>query len=152
MLDELLQLGAVEQVEKQCVRVKSRIPISVGRTPGAIIALGDRCSDLLRTLGKNMQRPIPPMFEATSLVGDADPDLIPVVRRAIEKQGASFINSANSILARSRSTSSAGQPKSAVKRRLGVTVYYFEGESDTDSVTGAKPRRRTNLRRRRTKT
>jgi Family of unknown function (DUF6502) len=148
MLDELLQLGAVETLEERRVRVRSRIPISIGRTPEAIAALGDRCSDLIRTLSTNMHRPAPPMFEATSLVVDADPKLVPMIRRAIDRQGASFIRSANSLLARSRSIDSGHRPRSAAKRRLGVTVYYFESEGDSDSEISAKPISRTNLRRR----
>jgi hypothetical protein len=145
MLDELLQISAVERVGDHSVRIKTRIPVSVGRTPRAISALGERCSDLLRTLGKNMRSPLPPMFEATSLVIDADPKLVPMVRRAIEQQSASFINSVGSLLERSKSSSPI---RSTAKSRLGVTVYYFQSDpSGNHEILG----RRTNLRRRRRK-
>jgi hypothetical protein len=145
MLDELLQISAVEKVGDQRVRVKSRIPISTGQTPRAIIAMGERCADLLRTLGNNMQSPLQPMFEATSLVTDADSKMVPMIRRAIEQQGASFISSVGSILER---TGTSSPIRGTTKYRLGVTVYYFEGARTADNKT---PGPRTNLRRQRSK-
>jgi hypothetical protein len=98
MLDELTQLDAVERVGDDHVRAKSRTPVSVGLTPEAIGAIGQRCSDLIQTLMKNVRRSEPPLFEATSLVQDADLDLMPIIRREISRQGASFISGSNSFI------------------------------------------------------
>lgn len=154
MLDELTQLNAVERVGAGHVRAKSRMPVSVGLTPEAIGALGQRCSDLIQTLMKNVRRKDHPLFEATSLVQDADLDLMPVIRREISKQGASFISGTNSFLKRIRKTPSVARLTPAARCRVGVTIYYFEDTEEIDLAAGGARKRptRTNLRRTRTKT
>jgi hypothetical protein len=149
MLDELLQIDAIEPLEGQLVRAKSRIPILTGLTKSAITGIGERASDLIDTLTKNARRTSQPLFEATSLVNDADPDMLSVVRREIAEQGESFISGANSILNRSRKKSSASTRKASKKRRIGVTVYYFQDESSEKSKSDVAPTPRKNLRRQR---
>jgi hypothetical protein len=56
MLDELIQIGAVERLPNQRVSTKTRVPISVGMTPNAIEAAGEHCKDLLGTLIQNLRR------------------------------------------------------------------------------------------------
>jgi hypothetical protein len=149
MLDELTQLDAVERVGNDHVRAKSRTPVSVGLTPEAIGAIGQRCSDLIQTLMKNVRRSEPPLFEATSLVQDADLDLIPVIRREISRQGGSFISGTNSLLKRTRKHLNGAAANPALKCRVGVTVYYFEDTEDSDSAAGGDRERspRRNLHR-----
>jgi hypothetical protein len=149
MLDELTQLDAVERVGDDHVRAKSRAPVSVGLTPEAIGAIGQRCSDLIQTLMKNVRRSEPPLFEGTSLVQDADLDLMPIIRREISRQGASFISGSNSLLKRSRKHLNSGRSNPASKCRVGVTVYYFEDIEESDSATGGDRERspRKNLHR-----
>jgi hypothetical protein len=149
MLDELTRLDAVERVGDNHVKAKSRTPVSVGLTPEAIDALGQRCSDLIQTLMKNVRRANHPLFEATSVVQDADFDLMPVIRREISRQGASFIGGTNSFLKRIRKKSRAARTKPAPRCRVGVTVYYFEETEESNSVAGDDRKRipRTNLRR-----
>lgn len=147
MLDEMIQLDAIERVGDLLVRAKSRTPVSVGLTPVAIAAVGERCSDLLQTLMKNLRRADAPLFEATS-VQDADSDLMPMIRREISRQGATFINSANSFLKRVRRTSSIAASQQRLKSRVGVTVYYFEDTVANSALTpGNRKPGRTNLRR-----
>ncbi len=154
MLDELTQLDAVERVGDNHVKAKSRAPVSVGLTPEAIGALGQRCSDLIHTLMKNVRRSDHPLFEATSLVQDADSDLMPVIRREISKQGASFISGTNSFLKRIGKKRRVALPNPATKCRVGVTVYYFEDAKEGNALArdSYKKTPRTNLRRIRTKT
>ena len=149
MLDELTQINAVERLADQKVRAISRVPISIGLTPNAIAAVGERCGDLLRTLTKNVRRHLPPLFEATALASDADLEMLPILRRELAEQGASFINGANALLRRSRSKRGGSSTVSAAKCRLGVTVYYFEEEAATtgNHTTDLKVRHRKNLRR-----
>ena len=150
MLDELTQINAVQLLSDQRVRARSRVPISMGLTPDAITAAGDRCGDLLQTLTNNLRRAALPLFEATSLITDADPAMIPIIRREIAEQGESFINGAGSLLKRSLRKSNRASSALASKRRLGVTVYYFEDEVENSSspLTEDGRVRRTNLRRR----
>jgi hypothetical protein len=148
MLDELTQLGAVERVGDNHVKAKSRTPVSVDLAPEAIVALGQRCSDLIQTLMKNVRRSDHPLFEATSLVQDADLDLMPVIRREISRQGASFISGTNSFLKRIRKIRIA-RSNTAPRCRVGVTVFYFQDSEEINAAAGTsrKGTRRSNLRR-----
>jgi hypothetical protein len=152
MLDELTQLDAVERVGDNHVKAKSRTPVSLGLNPEAIGALGQRCSDLIETLMKNVRRSDHPLFEATSLVQDADFDLMPVIRREISRQGASFISGTNSFLKRIRKNPRVARSNPAPRCRVGVTVFYFEDTQESNAAAGGGRERtpRTNLRRVRT--
>jgi hypothetical protein len=70
MLDELIQLDAVERLEDQKVRAKSRVPIMTGLTDRSITAVGERGRDLLETLAHNVRRSAQPYFEATAVIDD----------------------------------------------------------------------------------
>jgi Family of unknown function (DUF6502) len=151
MLDELIQLDAIERVGDQWVRAKSRTPVSVGLTPVAIAAIGERCSDLMQTLMKNLRRADTPLFEATS-TEEADAALMPMIRREMSRQGATFISSANSFLKRARRTSGISATQQRLKSRVGVTLYYFEDTVVKSAPTSdARKPGRTNLRRTRSK-
>jgi len=149
MLDELMQLDAVERLEDQKVRAKSRIPIMTGLTNRSIAAVGERGRDLLETLAHNVRRSSQPFFEATAVIDDGDLELVNFVRREIAEQGTNFINSANSLLNRSQIKRGSKTAKSSKPVRLGVTVYYFQEESqNNDEPTGVGTHsRRKNLRR-----
>jgi hypothetical protein len=149
MLDELLQWDAVEQLEDQKVRAKSRVPIMTGFTDRSITAIGKRGRDLLETLTHNVRRSSQPFFEATAVIDDGDPDLVTVVRREIAEQGANFINAANSLLNRSQLKRGPKAGKTPRTCRLGVTVYYFQDQVPTTAQPAGtcNPGRRKNLRR-----
>jgi hypothetical protein len=149
MLDELMQLDAVERLEDQKVRAKSRVPIMTGLTNRTITAVGERGRDLLETLTHNVRRSAQPYFEATAVTDDGDLDMVNFLRREIAEQGTNFINSATSLLNRSQIKRSSKTAKSSRTVRVGVTVYYFQEESqNTDEATGvAIHGRRKNLRR-----
>jgi hypothetical protein len=149
MLDELMQLDAVERLEDQKVRAKSRVPIMTGLTTRSIAAVGERGRDLLETLAHNVRRSAQPYFEATAVIDDGDLELVNFLRREIAEQGTNFINSATSLLNRSQIKRSSKTAKSSRAVRLGVTVYYFQEESPNDgepTVVGTHSRRK-NLRR-----
>lgn len=149
MLDELMQLDAVERLEDQKVRAKSRVPIMTGFTNRSITAVGERGRDLLETLTHNVRRSSQPFFEATAVIDDGDLEMVNFVRREISDQGTNFINAATSLLNRShvKRSSKAAKPSKTV--RMGVTVYYFQDESPSnDEPTGVETHsRRKNLRR-----
>jgi hypothetical protein len=149
MLDELMQLDAVERLEDQKVRAKSRVPVMTGLTNRSIAAVGERGRDLLETLAHNVRRSSQPFFEATAVIDDGDLELVNFVRREIAEQGTNFINSANSLLNRSQIKRGSKTAKSSKPVRLGVTVYYFQEESqNNDEPTGVGTHsRRKNLRR-----
>lgn len=148
MLDELIQIGAIEHLADQRVSTKTRVPISVGLTPSAIEAAGEHCKDLLGTLIQNIRRINRPMFEATSLISDASPNMLPIIRREIAEQGTNLINATSSILKRSQGRAKKGTPNRD-GRRVGVTVYYFEDSTGATNnrASAGKVTQRTNLRR-----
>jgi hypothetical protein len=151
MLDELTEIGAIERLSDQRVKAKSRIPILTGLTGSAIAAIGERTGDLLETLTNNLRRKSNPLFEGTALVDETDLDMVTLVRREIEEQGANFINSANSLLNRSRARPSRSSAKTSAKCRLGVTVYYFQDDVERTAESSAETTymRRKNLQRKR---
>ncbi len=151
MLDELTQLDAIEHLDDQKIRAKARVPVMRGLTSRSIAAVGERSSDLLKTLGHNLRRGSQPLFEATAVIDDGDPDMVSVIRREIAEQGTDFINGATALLNRSQRKRKATAVNSTAACRLGVTVFYFQdGTVADDNVpsVGSSPRRK-NLRRRR---
>jgi hypothetical protein len=153
MLDQLAQIDAVEILPGQRVRAKSRLPIFTGLTRNAVAIIGERAGDLLETLKGNLRATAKPLFEGTAVVVDVDVDSVPLLRRELEQQGAAFIDTANSLLARSRTKSRRSASKEPQKCRVGVTVYYFQDETLSESGFGAPlgGGRRKNLRRHRSK-
>lgn len=156
MLDELMQLGAVERLEDQKIAAKSRVPVMTGLTGRSIAALGERGRDLLTTLAHNMRLGAEPYFEATAVVDDGDPEMATVVHREIKDQAANFINGATSLLNRSQMKRTVKTTQSPQTCRMGVTVFYFQDQSpQAQSPESGEPalvpiqRRRKNLRRRR---
>jgi len=150
MLDELTQIDAVERLEDQRVKAKSRIPIQTGMTGSAITAIGERTRDLLETLTQNLRRTSKPLFEGTAFADETDLEMVSLIRREIAEQGATFINSANSLLGRSSVKAKRLITKTSTKYRLGVTVYYFQDDLEAAKKSAPKTyRRRKNLRRQR---
>lgn len=149
MLDELTRIDAIERLPNQQVRAKSRVPILTGLNASGIAMVGERAGDLMETLVRNLRRSTPPLFEATALIGDADPEKIGVIQREVNQHSVSFINGINSLLNRSRIKKTGRSAATPLGRRLGVTVYYFEEQNGGTSDFPLKsPQRRTNLRRR----
>ena len=153
MLDQLVQISAVEILPNQRVKVNSRVPIFKGMTSSAIANIGERTGDLLGTLKHNLHTASAPLFEGTAIVGDVDIGVVPLVRRQMAEQGSAFIDAATSLFSRSRSKRMRSSKRETSQCRVGVTVYYFEDEIATAStrqrsrVTG----RRKNLQRQRIK-
>ena len=149
MLDELTQINAVERLSDQRVKAKSRVPIITGLSGGAVSVIGERTRDLLDTLTSNLQCKSQPLFEGTALTDDVDLEMVPLVRRELADQGASFIDGANSLLSRSSIKPSRATGKTSTKCRLGITVFYFQDdmEGSRDPKAGAIPGRRKNLQR-----
>jgi hypothetical protein len=148
MLDQLLQINAVEILSGQRVKVKSRVPIFKGMTCSAIANIGERAGDLLGTLRHNLRTASMPLFEGTALIGDVDIGVVPLVRRQMAEQGSAFIDGAVSLFSRSCSKRQRSR-KETSQCRIGVTVYYFEDEIATasDPQPSRDTGRRKNLQR-----
>src|SRR6266850_2717190 len=126
MLDQLTQIDALDRLEDQRVKVKSRIPLFTGMTCSSIEAIGERTRDLLDTLTNNLRHTSSPFFEGTALMDETNLEMVSLLRREINEQGANFINSVNSLFSRSPDKRKQLAPNSSRKYRLGVTVYYFQ--------------------------
>jgi hypothetical protein len=149
MLDELIQIEAVEIVSDQRVKANSRVPVLTGFTGSAIAVIGERARDLLETLTSNLRRTSRPLFEGTALLEEADVESVSLIRREIAEQGANFISSANSLFGRTRVRATRSISKTSAKYRLGVTVYYFQDDIETATKSSINPThgRRKNLHR-----
>ena len=148
MLDELVELDAVERLGDQTVRAKVRLPIMTGLSNRSINAVGERGKDLLMTLVHNLHRSLEPFFEATAVVEkEINEDLVELVRREIAKRGSNFVDGAKSILDRAVLNPAKLGAKSY---RVGVTAYYFQQELDRSLLSRAQMKNvsRKNLKRR----
>jgi hypothetical protein len=149
MLDELTQMDAVEILDDQRVKAKTRIPVSTGLTGSAIAVIGERTRDLLDTLRSNLRCKSTPFFEGTAVLDEADLDMVSLLRREIAEQGENFITSANSLLSRSCTRQIRSNAKPSAKCRVGVTVFYFQGGAQDPSESKIETARRKNLQRKR---
>jgi hypothetical protein len=148
MLDQLLQIHAVELLSGQRIRAKARVPVFRGMTVSAIANMGERAGDLLTTLKDNLRTDATPLFEGTALMSDVDISVLPLVRRQLAQQGATLIESASSLLARSRIKAKRSASREVSQCRAGITVYYFEDGTAEPIADGS---RRKNLQRRSSK-
>jgi hypothetical protein len=150
MLDQLVQINAIEILAGQRVKAKSRVPIFKGMTSTAIANVGERAGDLLGTLSSNLRAATNPLFEETAVLNDVDIAAVPLVRRQLAEQGAAFIDGATSLLNRSRIKQRRSISTRPAQCRVGVTVYYFQDAvaSDGDVVAPTDNNRRKNLQRR----
>jgi hypothetical protein len=153
MLDELIQLDAVEQVEDQRLKAKTRVPVSTGLSSRSIAAVGERGRDLLETLAHNVRKRSQPLFEATALIQEGDLDMVTLIRREITEQGTNFINGATALFNRSQRRRNSKAAQSATTCRFGVTLYYFQDEltNNIDPTDVEMHGRRKNLRRQKRK-
>ncbi len=147
MLDELLVLDAVELLDTQHLRAKSRVPVITGLSPRSVASIGARSRDLLATLTHNIRKVGQPLFEATAVSSVVDPKLIGMIRRDINAQGISFINGATSLLNRCQTKQKSKPTASKQLLRVGVTIFYFQNEPIQDEPLLTKPIRRKNLQR-----
>jgi hypothetical protein len=147
MLDELLVLDAVELLDSQHLKAKSRVPVITGLSPRSVASIGARSRDLLTTLTHNIREVGQPLFEATAVASNVDPKLIGMIRREINAQGISFINGATSLLNRTQIKSASKLSANDQLCRVGVTIFYFQDEPIRDGLLAPKQVRRKNLQR-----
>ena len=148
MLDQLVQINAIEVLSDQRVRVKSRVPIFTGLTSAAIATIGDRSRDLLDTLRHNLTSPTP-FFEGTAMMTEVEAEAVPVMKRELAEQAATFIEGATSLFNRSRNRLRQSIAKNSPKCRIGITAYYFQSDFADDQPNSnlTATTRRKNLRR-----
>jgi hypothetical protein len=139
ILDELIRVGAVEQVSEQRLKVRMQSYGVAGFDADAIEDLGQRARDLLETLVHNLLNPSSARWCETVLTVDADPKYLPVIRNSIKRRSQSYLSSLTEELNNPR-TSRSSRSKPAV--RIGVTVYSFEGAVSEGPVNEQKEGKR----------
>ncbi len=153
MLDELTRINAVELLEGQRVKAKSRNPTSTGLSPESVSMIGEKGRDLLSTLIKNARGNGKPLFEATAWIDDPNASVVSMVRREIADQGGLFVDSIDSLLRRANTKQGRTHARDAETTsysRLGVSAFYFEEAATTeveDKPLKGNKRARRNLRR-----
>lgn len=125
MLDELISIGAVELLPNQRVRAKARIPVQKGFNAESIRSIGERTSDFLGTLIRNLASDTP-LFEANTGPIDVNPDAVALIRREVTNRGSSLFSSIEHLLKTSqiRPAHRAGPQIPEIK--VGIGVFYFE--------------------------
>jgi Family of unknown function (DUF6502) len=145
MLDELTRTGAIEVKSPQLVRLKSLVAIERGVTPQVIKAFGDRTTELISTLLRNMRHPEASEFVASVFGTAISKDAIPLIRKELATRGANFLADIEDLLVKRpvvRRRSRSGPRKS------NVSVTMFLHESGMKLSTEAAPVvKRRNFRR-----
>lgn len=148
VLDELIEIGAIELLPNQRIRANSRIGEMNDLTPQSISAFGERARDLLQTLVHNMRHRGDPRFEATTSVILSDAAEALRMTNVIAMQIQSFIDESDTVLKREK-RQRLDSVRSSGTYRVGVTAYCFEQrlQSGTESLDGTNLKIRKNLRR-----
>jgi hypothetical protein len=150
MLDELTRIDAIEWLADQRIKPRNRIPMMTGLTASSILMMGERGRSLLQTLISNAHAIKSPLFEATAGADNVDAAGISVGRREVLQQGTSFINSIDGLFNQlKRAPVNKAWKKEGARKRMGVTVFYFEEDIVPDGhKMAARPTvPRKNLRR-----
>jgi hypothetical protein len=141
MLDELIRAGAAEVLSRRLVRAKTSVAVERGITPRGIRSFGDRATELLSTMLRNMRDPKNPQFVASISGSNVSPEILPLFRRELSNKGADFLASMHDSLIRdAKSKLVKVQPTRT--SRVSVTIFYNE------TVRKAKPRKEVLKKRR----
>lgn len=146
MLDQLLQMKAVEVMRDGRVRAKTRKPKVNCISAADVANLGDRTADMIDALRINLKQN--GRFFGNTSAEHVDLDLLPIVRKEIEARSSVFIEHANQLFKRSKSKPESRPEGAPQAIRIGVTLFYFE--SAPIKKHDAAPRRitrRKNLKR-----
>jgi Family of unknown function (DUF6502) len=128
MLDELIASNAIVKKKRSgLVRVKAKTISTVRISAKDVASVGDRASDYLNTLVRNVNSAERPLFEATACSSSVLEKSLPLLNRDIRTRGGNFIASIEdqlhsaSVFGTTKKSRSRGRPV-----RFGVTVFAFE--------------------------
>jgi hypothetical protein len=149
VLDELLQIGVVELLPDQRVRVKSRMARTGDFTEQSIAIFGKKARDVLQTLANEARHRSETRFEATTSVIFRDVEGALRATNAIAAQTQSFIDESSAVLKGARRNGSDVEQESS-NYCVGVTAYCFRQrlQNSIETSVGTKLKVvRKNLRR-----
>jgi hypothetical protein len=139
ILDELIRVGAVEEIGEDRLKVKMQSYGVTGVEIEAIEDLGNRAKDLLETLIHNLQNPEMARLCETVLTLDADPKWLPVLRSTIKRRAQTLLTGLDPEL---NSPRTSRKMRSDPSVRIGVTVFSFEAAATEDSEYAGKKTKR----------
>lgn len=129
MLDELVATRTIVRKKgSDLVRVRAKSVSTVHISAKDVFSVGDRASDYLNTLVRNLYATQRPLFEATACSATVPEKALPLLNRDIRTRGGNLIASIDDQL-QSVSVSSTMKKKTASREksvRFGVTVFAFE--------------------------
>lgn len=125
VLDELVRAGAVELIEGQKIRAKAAIAVERGLSARVVKAFGERASELLATMLRNMRQPDVPRFVANFTDSSISAELLPLFRKELSDRGADFLADVQESLKR-KTAARTSKPTSKGLARVSVTIFYHE--------------------------
>jgi DNA-binding phage protein len=125
MLDELTRAGAAEVLPSGLIRVRASVALDRGVTPRGITSFGERATELLSTMLKNMRHPENPHFVAGISSTKFSPSTVPLFRKELSSKGADFLAELHDSLSRTPAGPNA-KKNSSRTGRISVTIFYHE--------------------------
>jgi hypothetical protein len=145
MLDELTRTGAAEVLSSGLIRVRASVALDRGVTPRGITAFGERATELLSTMLKNMRYPENPHFIAGISSTNISASTLPLFRKELSSKGADFLADLHDSLIRTPGGLKAKKNPSQTGR-VSVTIFYHEVPAKSKPAKNVVQKRR-NFRR-----
>jgi len=134
ILDELLGVGAVQQLENEKLKVQMRSYGASGVELEAIEEIGHRVRDLLGTLIHNMKEPSRPRLCQTVFALDVDPKWLPVLRETLQQRARAFLSGIAADLNNQRAQRGTDDRSKSDVHGVGVTIYSIEKMESVEST------------------
>jgi hypothetical protein len=132
MLDELTRTGAIEVLSSRLVRAKAIVTVDRGITAQGIRAFGERATELLSTMLRNMKVPESPQFVASISASNVPPAIVPLFRTELANKGADFLEDLHDSLI--REVVGVRTKKTPDSKRVSVTIFYHESQGKRKRV------------------
>jgi hypothetical protein len=137
----LIRARAVEVLQAQKIRAKAFVAIHRGLDQQFIKMFGDRGSELLSAMLRNMRNPSDPDFFASVSGAIPAPKSLPLIRREVYNKGAEFLAEIQESLIQAP----LGTKRS--RNVINVTVFCHERKNPADRASKGRRANRTNFRR-----
>jgi len=139
VLDELLRVGAVEQLEDARLRIRSRAFVPQRSQADKIGILGRDVADLIATIDHNLQHgATDPRFQRKVMYHSIPASALPAFRRGSAADAQALLEKLDRWLA----AHDVDDPKDASplpRARVGLGIYYFEEHLEETGRQGASP-------------
>lgn len=141
MLDELVRTGSVEITSSKKVRAKSLVAVDHAVGARAVMAFGDRATDLLATMLSNIRNPDKFRFVSNVEGSIESTTVLPLFRKEVVNRGQNFLAGMRETLFRSPDAARRAK-KHPGSVRVNVTVYYRESDQRKPMIKPSRKLRR----------